>query len=129
MKSLEELNFFKKKIKKEHFQNLVAVAYADNVLEDDEMDFLVEKADEFGIEQKEVEEIMNRKDQLQFEIPLNNEDREEQLSDVVFMSMVDGEVADKEYDLCLRIAKKLDFKQKDLDKVIELIKELWANAK
>lgn len=114
-------------IKKEHFQNLVAVAYADGSFSDDEMTFLAEKAVEYGLDNETVEAIINRAEELEFEVPLNDYEREDQLSDVVFISMVDGKVAEKEYNLCLKIAEKLDFKKKDLDQVIDLTSQLWEN--
>lgn len=116
-------------IKKEHFQNLVAVAYADGNFFEDEMHFLAEKAVEFGLDNDIVEATIKRAPELEFEVPLNDVDREDQLSDVVFMSMVDGNVAEKEYNLCLKIAEKLDFTKRDLDEIIELTAELWDKAK
>ena len=114
-----------KKIKKEHFINLVAVAYADGKYTEEELEFLSEKALDFGLNETDVKEIMNDADNLHFKIPLNDEDREDQLSDVVCMTMIDGHVDEKEYDLCLRIAEKLDFDKKYLDHIIELTAKLW----
>jgi len=115
-------------IKKEHFQNLVAVAYADGDFSEKEVAFLAEKAVDFGLENSIVEQIMSRAAELEFEVPLNDFEREDQLSDTVFISMVDGKVADKEYSLCLKIAEKLDFTKKELDQVIELTSQLWDKA-
>ena len=114
-----------KQIKKEHFINLVAVAYADGKYTEEEMDFLSEKASEFGLDESDVNEIMQNADQLHFKIPLNDVDREEQLSDVVCMTMIDGHVDTREYNLCLEIAKRLDFDKKYLDHIIELTSKLW----
>lgn len=114
-----------KEIKLEHFKNLVAVAYADGYLDEDEEDFLYDKADDIGLPYDKVEEIIKQADQLQFMVPLNMQDREDQLADIVYMSMIDGELHDKEYELCLSIAHKLGFQQKDLDEAIELTKKLW----
>jgi uncharacterized tellurite resistance protein B-like protein len=116
-------------IKKEHFQNLVAVAYADGSFSEEEMHFLAEKAVDFGLDNEIVDAIIKRAPELEFEVPLNDFEREDQLSDVVFMSMVDGNVAEKEYNLCLKIAEKLEFTVKDLDQVIELTAELWDKEK
>jgi len=115
-------------IKKEHFQNLVAVAYADGEFTEKEVNFLAEKAVDFGIDNDVVQQILARAAELEFEVPLNDYEREEQLTDCVYMSMVDGIVQEKEYSLCLKIAEKLDFTQKDLDQVIELTGELWEKA-
>ena len=114
-----------KNIKKEHFSNLVTVAYSDGVLNDNEKEFLEERAMDYGLSKEEVDEITSKVDILKFMVPLNEEEKEEQLSDIVFMSMIDGEVHEKEYEICLTIAKRLDFKQKDLDHIIKLTKKLW----
>ncbi len=114
-----------KKIKLEHFANLVAVAYSDGYLEEHEKQFLSERAEEYGLPADEVSNLFNMAAELKFIVPQNDEEKEEQLSDAVYMAMIDGEVHEKEYDLCLTIAKKLDFRKKDLDYVIELTKKLW----
>lgn len=114
-----------KKIKLEHFANLVAVAFSDSVLDDEEKAFLTERATEYGIGEEESKKIMNQANELKFIVPLNYEEREEQLADAVYMAMIDGEVHEKEYELCLSIAEKLNFKQKDLDHIISLTKKLW----
>ncbi|HNP17803.1 MAG TPA: TerB family tellurite resistance protein [Fulvivirga sp.] len=112
-------------VKLEHFQNLVAVAFADGHMEEVEKEFLEERAEELGLPSKEVAQIMENALNLTFIVPDNLEDREEQLADVVFMSMIDGDIEQKEYNLCLNIAERLELKKSDLDEVIALIKRLW----
>jgi len=117
-----------KHIKIEHFQNLVAVAFADGILDEDEEDFLLDKAEDADINPEEAEKIIKNADQLQFMVPMNSEDREDQLADIVFMAMIDGEIHQKEYDLCLNIAERLDMSKNDLDEAIKLTKKLWGEA-
>jgi len=112
-------------IKLEHFANLVAVAYSDDYLDDSEKEFLMERAEEYGLPEEDVKKLIDTAHDLQFMVPLNDEDKEEQLSDIVYMAMIDGKVHEKEYQLCLAIAEKLDFRKKDLDYVIDLTKKLW----
>ena len=112
-------------IKLEHFANLVAVAFSDNYLEDSEKEFLKERAEEYGLPAEEVKKLIDTAHELQFMVPLNDEDKEEQLSDIVYMAMIDGTVHENEYQLCLAIAEKLDFRRKDLDYVIDLTRKLW----
>ncbi|PIE86357.1 MAG: hypothetical protein CSA05_00890 [Bacteroidia bacterium] len=112
-------------IKVEHFKNLVAVAVADGTFSEDEMEFLKKRAQEYGINERKVYEIMQYADKLQFEVPLNKFEKEEQLADIVYISMIDGQIHDKEYELCLKIAERLDLTQKYLDQIIELTKKLW----
>lgn len=112
-------------INEEHFANLVAIAYADNLLSDEEKTFLSERAEDYGLDKAEVENLINKADELKFIVPLNQEEKEDQLTDIVYMAMIDGEVHEKEYNLCLHIAQKLDYTKEELDKVIELTRKLW----
>ncbi|HAA14767.1 MAG TPA: hypothetical protein DCE41_24985 [Cytophagales bacterium] len=114
-----------KTIKVEHFKNLVAVAAADGFLDENEMDFLTEKAEEIGISKEDVDTIISQKDKLQFMVPMNMVDREDQLADIVYMSMIDGEIHDNEYQLCLNIAERLGLTKSDLDEAVDLTKRLW----
>ncbi len=112
-------------VKLEHFQNLVSVAFADGHFEEAEKEFLEERAEELGLPADKVADIIDKALTLEFIVPDDLEDREEQLADVVFMSMVDGDIEQKEYDLCLNIAERLGLKKADLDEVIALTKRLW----
>jgi tellurite resistance protein len=114
-----------KTVKTEHFSNLVAVAYADGFLDKEEQNFLSERANEYGLSDEEVQALMDKAEDLKFVVPLNSEEREDQLADIVYIAMIDGHVHEKEYELCLSIAKKLDFQKEDLDQVIELTRKLW----
>ena len=109
----------------EHFANLVAIAYADGVLDDEEKHFLTERAEDYGLSVSEVQSVVDKAEELKFIVPLNQEEKEDQLADIVYMAMIDGEVHKKEYELCLSIAEKLNFGQKELDHVIELTRRLW----
>jgi len=117
-----------REINLDHFKNLVAVSMADGFLDDDEREFLEERAEELGLPSEEVAEVMANTDKLEFVVPEDEEDREEQLADIVFMSMVDGTIEDKEYQLCLNIAERLELKKVDLDEVIALTKRLWNQS-
>ena len=117
-----------KEVSIEHFKNLVAVAVADGILDDEEREFLEDRADELGLPANEVQEIIENADKLEFIVPDNEDDREEQLADIVFMSMVDGSIEDKEYELCLNVANRLELKKTDLDEVIALTQRLWNRS-
>lgn len=117
-----------REINLEHFKNLVAVSMADGFLDDDEKEFLEERAEEFGLPRDEVSDIVAKAGKLEFIVPENEEDREEQLADIVFMSMVDGDIEEKEYQLCLNIAERLELKKEDLDEVIALTQRLWNQS-
>ena len=113
-----------RKIKVEHFHNLIAVALADGILDDEEKKFLYERATEIGFPQEEVDKVLQNSNELEFLIPMNKIEREEQLGDAVYMTMVDGEIHEKEYNLCLRLAEKLELDKNYLDHIIDLSQRL-----
>ncbi len=103
----------------------MSVAFADGHFEEEEREFLEERAKELGLPAEDVARILKNHTELDFIVPEDMDDREEQLADVVFMSMVDGDIEQKEYDLCLNIAERLELKRSDLDEVIALTRRLW----
>lgn len=113
-----------KKIKLEHFENLVAVAYADEHIAEEEIELLAENAADYGLSKDDIQAVLERASQLKFIIPQNSEDREQQLIDSIHMAMSDGEVHEKEYALCLQIARKLDFDEHYLNEIIALTRKL-----
>lgn len=119
----ENLNI--RKIKVQHFKNLVAVAYSDGYYDEIERDFLAEKAVEYGLTTEIVSSILSNAEDLQFIVPENTIDSEEQLADVVYMAIIDGVLRSKEYDLCLSIAKRLGFDKEYVDQTIEQLKKVW----
>lgn len=118
----------KHEIKLEHINNLIAVAFADGVFDTEEVDFLYEKAEEFNIPKDQIKASIENADKLNFMVPQNTEDREDQLADIVFMMMIDGDIHDKEYALCISITKRLNLDKEDLDDVISLTKRLWDSS-
>lgn len=109
----------------EHFKNLVAVAAADGYLNSREREFLADRAQELGLNDKEVRDILAEADELQYIVPLNTIESEDQLNDAVFMSIIDGHIAEQEYKLCLTIAERLGIETIYLDQMIERIKSVW----
>lgn len=115
-----------RKIRLEHFVNLVAIAAADGYLDAREREFLVERAEENGMKAEEFDSIINDADKLQFVVPLNQVECEEQLNDAIFMSIVDGDISEQEYNLCLSLAHRLGIEPQEVDEVVNDIKQIWA---
>ncbi len=112
-------------IKLDHFKNLVAVAAADGYMDAREREFLADRAEEIGLSSDKVQEIIDEANALEFMIPINQIDREDQLSDAVFMSVIDGDISEREYELCLSIASRLGFEKSYLDEIVNSIRDLW----
>ena len=116
------------KIKTEHFKNMVAVAFSDGYFDEVESDFLAHKAREFGLTEAIVDKIIEEASELPFIVPENLIDRENQLADIVYIAIIDGEIRTQEYKLCLHIASKLGFEKKYVDEVINLTIKLWRHS-
>lgn len=114
-----------RRIKLEHFVNLVAVAAADGYLNAREREFLAERAEETGIKADEYEQIVKDADKLQHVVPLNQVQPQDQLMDAIFMSIVDGEIAESEYQLCVAMACRLGFGKEEVEETIGEIKMIW----
>jgi tellurite resistance protein len=112
-------------IKLEHFKNLVAIAAADGYMDAREREFLADRAEEIGLSAEKVQEIIEEANALEFIVPMNKFDREDQLSDAVFMSVIDGDISEREYQLCLSIAQRLGFEKSYLDAIVNSIRDLW----
>ncbi|MBN2893270.1 MAG: TerB family tellurite resistance protein [Bacteroidales bacterium] len=113
-----------KKIKLEHFANIVAVAASDGVISNEELELLKDRAIEYGLNEKDVNDLIDSAESLEFIIPMNLVEKEDQLSEAVLMSMIDGEIHQHEYKICLKIAEKLGFDEKYLNHIVELSKKL-----
>jgi hypothetical protein len=74
---------------------------------DYELDLLKTRAQEYGLEQCDVDNIFAQKEHLEFLIPLNAEECEEQLSEAVLMSLIDGEIQEKNINFVLKLPKNL----------------------
>ncbi len=112
----------------EHLKNLIIVAFADGVLDEYEKIFLCDKAEEFDIPREVAEDLIANADKLEFVLPDSQEDREDELAEVVYMALMDGEMHQKEYDLCLSFAKRLELNKADLDMAIRLSHSLWLKS-
>lgn len=116
------------KIKIEHFKNMVAVAFSDGYFDKVESDFLAHKAKEFGLPEDIIDGIIKEASKLPFVVPENQIDRENQLADIVYIAIIDGEIRAQEYKLCLNIAEKLGFDKGYVDEVINLTIKLWRHS-
>jgi hypothetical protein len=128
--------FNTKKVKIEHLENLAAVAFIDGSFEEEEKVFLKDKAQEFGLSSKDVHHVVQNAEVLHSSYenfnafnPKNKVNKEDQLADAVYMSLINGVVTPKEYALCIHLAEKLDLTKKDVDEIIELTVKLWKYDK
>ena len=110
-----------------YFKNIIAVAYADGIFDPLEKEFLIEKAQELDIPIENVDTLMEEVKQLARIIPVEGFPKEEQLADAITTAIVDGEVHNKEIEVCMEIGKVLGFEEKYIISLIEKSLNLWKN--
>ncbi|GAB4400797.1 MAG: hypothetical protein OHK0053_22740 [Microscillaceae bacterium] len=106
-----------------YFRNLYALAFADNHLAPEELHFLLQIAHKLNISPKEFSSIMGQGASANLQIPSSNSERLSHLEDLILMMMIDQEVHEKEYALCLQFAEKLGFNKLILEGIITRLSE------
>jgi uncharacterized tellurite resistance protein B-like protein len=118
IQSLEDvLNTQQKKLA--FFQNLVLVAAADKVLENDESELLLFIGNKLGLTSEELMPMADNLGVLTFIIPEDGLQRTLELQTLVQMMMQDGQVHDREYSMCLEYATRIGFGKAVLDNMIQ----------
>lgn len=101
------------------FQNLILVAVADNVLEENESELLLFVGDTLGLTAEEVLPMVDNLAALSFIIPEEGLQKTLELQTLVQMMMQDGQVHDREYSLCLEYASRIGYGKAILDDMIK----------
>lgn len=102
----------------EHFQNLVALAYSDSDISQEEMKFLSNRAAIYGVSDKKMDEIIGKAKNIKMDYSVLISKKEKQLFDFIYMSVMDGIFRTDEYELCLRLGEKLGFDKKTVEDII-----------
>jgi len=111
----------RKKLNVEYFMALMSVAMADGKLKDEEREFFSSRAEELGFPMDSIQEMLATNiDELQNTKSYNVDDIDF-LSDIVAMAMIDGELHEKEYELCVKLAEKRGFSKTDIDITIKTL--------
>ena len=101
--------FATKKIKahKNHIMNLVQLAKVDGKISKSESGLLIKIGERNGVTAEEVFEMVDASDDFFYKRPVNDEQRFDQLYDLVEMMRIDGEVSFKEVTYTTDIAEKM----------------------
>jgi uncharacterized tellurite resistance protein B-like protein len=102
----------------EHFRNLVSLSAADGKIEEAERVALSKIAFEKGIPLDRMNVMLTKANEYTYLIPVNTNDRERQLEDMIEFATVDGEFAKAELDLITVVAERLGFSKSELDQYL-----------
>jgi uncharacterized membrane protein YebE (DUF533 family) len=108
--------------KKKHLRNLVALANIDGHLHDDERALIYRLGEKYGLKERQVTKILeNEKEQVLY-VPEKDEEKMDQLFDLLQMVYADGVVDDNEVDFCKDVVAKFGYKETLVDKLLALFK-------
>lgn len=111
-----------------HLKNLVAVAFADGKLEDNEMAALATVMARDGLTPSDLERCIKKPQGIKFLPPETPVQRVVYLKDMVLLMMCDGNIDDKELALCKVTAIALGFKHEVIDTMImDIIADIKRN--
>lgn len=115
------------KKKLEHLSDLVMLSMADNIISHGEQLFLDNHANFLGIKTEEYYDVLLNPEKYQFNIPLTQKERIEQLFYLANFSFSDGEILGDEVSIMEKIAIDLGFDRVRIDKLIRKAVHLAIN--
>lgn len=103
------------------FTNLMALASADGKFTQEEISFLMVRAEDWGISQEEVEVVLSatQAGETEMTIPDSDEDRIDMLQQMIYLMAVDGELAESEKRICATVSAAMNFSAADFNKIVD----------
>jgi uncharacterized tellurite resistance protein B-like protein len=111
------------KFKKNHLQNLVALAAADGHIDESEIAYLYKIGEKYLLKPKQIKKILDQREQIETVIPDQDPQRIAMLFDLIGMMMADNVIAEAELEFCKGIFKKLGYKETLIKEMIKLHKK------
>lgn len=107
------------------FANLMALAGADGKFTQEEVNFLMVRAEDWGIEPEDVESILANamNGQIEMMIPETREERVEMLREMIHLMAVDGELAEAEKRVCATLSAAMDFSTREFNQIVDSLIE------
>lgn len=101
-----------------HIKNLLLIAAADGHIDRAESDFLLHVANRLYMPADEFMDVIKNINDTSFYPPTSDEERLDQLIDLVNMMLIDGNIDDNEVRICQSFALKLGFKPIIIQKIV-----------
>lgn len=108
-----------------HFKNLVALAYSDKYISPEETRFLKDKAASYSISDKVFYDTIEEAKRLRLNEPQGLPEAKKQLTDFIYMSVMDGILRTNEYELCIWLGLKLGYEKLEVEKIIRDTSKDW----
>ena len=123
MEVLDLLTGTKKKRGKAHLKNLLELAMADGQFDDIEAEYLLSLAQRFNISENELKKLKENANSIEYKPPVNDREKFDHLHQLVRMMLMDGEIHEREMEICKVLASRLGLKSELVDDFIQVIDE------
>lgn len=101
----------KKKQIKNHIKNLVSLSSADGNIDESEKEILIRIGTKKGLNRNEIQKIIDNPGNVDYLPATTDEERFEQIYDLVELMLADGVAEDNELHFCVDMAEKLGFRK------------------
>ena len=101
---------------------------ADGKIDPNEQKMLFMMCSKYGINEKQLTEIMKKPQNIKFTAAKEPNARMQQLVDMIWMMLADGQIDQREMDLCITLATQLGFRPSHVTALVQhIIKEIQRN--
>ena len=121
-----KMGLFKSQAEKErlsHVKTLLALALADDNMSKDEIAAIATVGAREDVDVEEIEKMLNGTDNVQFTIPESDDQKIQQLRDMVVLMLIDGKSDENELDLCRAVADRFGFREEIVEALAKQILE------
>lgn len=113
---------------KQHFKNLLSIAYADGILDKSELEFLFKKSDKYYITAEDVDGVIENSMYVKPIEIKDSTDRAEKMFDLIQMMLIDGESTTNERRICMIFGVNLGYAPEKIDELIDSTSEMFDNG-
>ncbi|WP_027421257.1 hypothetical protein [Crocinitomix catalasitica] len=96
-----------------HFRNMILIAKADGVVSDEECKLLHKMGHKIGLNEDQINEIIENPRKLAIQPPVDRHERFEQIIELVKMVHADGKIGENEEKVLERVAVGIGYKSLD----------------
>ena len=114
---------------KQHFKNLLSIAFADGILDKSELEFLFKKSDKFFITTEDISGLIDNSMHIKPIEIKDAADRANKMLDLIQMMLVDGEATEFERRLCMSFGVNLGYNPEKMDEIIDSTSDMIDNGK
>ncbi len=107
-----------------HIRNLIVLSLRDDTPSKEKFEIIKNVGTRIGLTETDLKRILERPESIEFIAPKDDDERIEQLYDMVAVMMVDGKIDSREINYCKTVAIKLGFVPEVIDEIIAQLIDL-----